>query len=166
MSGWWNTNNQNTNGIPIPASSTQLSTWHCPHLLLSTVLRRCCCWAPAAVDRYLLPAWRSATNCTPLLRSSDGTNDHYIDRALHTMWAVPVILWPFQDCCPLGRWNIFPAVPVTHPLGISVPITAYLIPLYGHDGWAAVAEIWVAVSCMSCIKGFCGSETWIMLILQ
>ena len=33
-------------------------------LLLSAVLRRRCCWAPApaAVDRYLLPAGRSAAN--------------------------------------------------------------------------------------------------------
>ena len=30
---------------------TRLSTWYCPHLLLSAVLRRRCCWAPAAVDR-------------------------------------------------------------------------------------------------------------------
>jgi len=41
----------------------RLSTWRCPHLLLSAVLRRRCCWAPAlAVDRYLLPAGRSAAN--------------------------------------------------------------------------------------------------------
>ena len=46
------------------ASSTRLSTWHCPHLLLNAVLRRRCCWAPvlAAVDRHLLPAGRSAAN--------------------------------------------------------------------------------------------------------
>jgi len=34
------------------------------HVLLNAVLRRRCCWAPApaAVDRYLLPAGRSAAN--------------------------------------------------------------------------------------------------------
>ena len=41
----------------------QLSAWHCPHLLLSAVLRRRCCWAPEpAIDRYLLSAGRSAAN--------------------------------------------------------------------------------------------------------
>ena len=42
----------------------RLSTWHCPHLLLSAVLRRRCCWTPApkAIDWYLLPTGRSAAN--------------------------------------------------------------------------------------------------------
>ena len=46
------------------ASSTRLSTWHCPHLLESAVLRRHCCWSPApvSVDRYVLPAMHSAAN--------------------------------------------------------------------------------------------------------
>ena len=40
-----------------------LSTRHWPHLLLSAVLRRRCCYAPTpAVDRYLLPVWRSPAN--------------------------------------------------------------------------------------------------------
>ena len=42
------------------ASPTRLSTWLCPHLLLSAVLRRRCCRAPAAVDRYLVPPRCSA----------------------------------------------------------------------------------------------------------
>jgi len=64
---------------------------HYTHLLLSAVLRRRCCWASAAVDRYLLPVRRSAAN-PPLLRSNDGTDgrtdrqtpDNYIDPALHS----------------------------------------------------------------------------------
>ena len=59
---------------------TSAVTWHCPHLLLSAVLRRpaagaiCmhggyrCCWAPAPpYDRHLLLAGRSAANPPALL---------------------------------------------------------------------------------------------------
>ena len=52
----------------------RLSRWHCPHLLLSSVLQRSCCWASAsaAVYQYFLAAGRSAAN-PPLLLSIDGT---------------------------------------------------------------------------------------------
>ena len=52
----------------------RLSTRHCPYLLLSAVLRRRCCWArlqQAPVDRFLLPAGRSAAN--PPATSINGT---------------------------------------------------------------------------------------------
>jgi len=92
----------------------QLSTWHCPHLMPSAVLRRHCCqracsWyavpAPAAVYRYLPPAGRSAANppTPPLLLSiavTDGrtdrrthatrTLDRYRHPALHMTRAVPI----------------------------------------------------------------------------
>ena len=42
------------------ASSTRLSTWHCPHLLTNAVLRRRCCWAPAPAA--VPPTRRSAAN--------------------------------------------------------------------------------------------------------
>ena len=72
----------------------QLSMWHCSHLLLNAVLPRR--WAPAVVDRYLLPARRSAAN--PLhaaAASNDGTDrqtvDRFVDPAPHTMRAVSII---------------------------------------------------------------------------
>ena len=60
----WNFNRPKieTNPSLCSASLIWLSTWHCPHLLLSAGLRRCCCRAPGAVDRYLLRVWRSAAN--------------------------------------------------------------------------------------------------------
>ena len=60
----------------------QLSTSHCPHLLLSAVLRRRCCWASApAIDRYLLPAGCSAAN--PLHATAAlGQLDRQMDRHL------------------------------------------------------------------------------------
>jgi len=67
----------------------RLSTRHCPHLLLSAVLRRsaaerACRWyasaapAPAAVDRYLLPAERSAAN-PPAITVAAGRWDRQTD---------------------------------------------------------------------------------------
>ena len=89
------------------ASSTRLSTRHCPHLLLSPVARRRCCWAPApAIDRYLLSACRPATNWTNSPNATtvvdrrdrqtdrwiEGlTPDRYINFAPHTTRAVPII---------------------------------------------------------------------------
>ena len=50
------------------ASSTRPSTWHCPCLMPSAVLRRRCCCAPApAIDRY--PA-RRALSSKPVARRS------------------------------------------------------------------------------------------------
>jgi len=82
------------------ASSTRISTWHCPHLLLDAVLRRRCCWAPApaALDRYVLPTVRSAANpphSTAAVkrwdRQTDGQTPYrYIDPAPHTMREVPI----------------------------------------------------------------------------
>ena len=85
----------------------RLSTWHCPHLLLSAVLRRRCCWARlqlvhgAAVDLYLLPARRSAVNPPAIVAAVDRwetdrrtdrrTLDRYIDPATHTVRAASVI---------------------------------------------------------------------------
>ena len=60
------------------ASSSRLSTWHCPHLLLSAVLRRRCCCAPAsaAVGRYLLPhGAQQQTRRTPLMERWDRQTD-------------------------------------------------------------------------------------------
>ena len=55
----------------------RLSTRHCPHLLLSAVLRRRCCWAPvpAAVDRYVLAARRAAAAVDRWDRRTDGLTD-------------------------------------------------------------------------------------------
>ena len=75
----------------------RLSTRHCPHLLLSAVLRAPLLLGAGAVDLYLLPARRSAANPrTPLLLSIDGTDgrtdrqtlDRFIDPAPHAMQAV------------------------------------------------------------------------------
>jgi len=60
-------------GPQCPAS-TRRSTRHRPHLLLSAVLRRSCCWAPAAVDRSVLPTGRSAAN-PPQQRRTDRRTD-------------------------------------------------------------------------------------------
>ena len=60
------------------ASSSRLSTWHCPHLLLSAVLRRrrCCAPASAAVGRYLLPhSAQQQTRRTPLMERWDRQTD-------------------------------------------------------------------------------------------
>jgi len=86
----------------------RLPTGHCPHLLLNAVLRRRCCWAPApaAADRYLLPAGRSATNPPHAAaavdrwdRRTDGrqTLDRFMDPDPHTMRAVSIA------CTFLGR---------------------------------------------------------------
>ena len=37
----------------------RLSTWHCPHLLPSAVLRRRCCWPPAVQQSIDIPARRA-----------------------------------------------------------------------------------------------------------
>ena len=36
----------------------QLTTWHCPHLILRAVLRRSCCWAPGS-NRSISPVRRA-----------------------------------------------------------------------------------------------------------
>jgi len=55
-------------------------------LLLNAVLRRRCCWVPAAVDRYLLLARRSAANlphaAAAVIDGSDGrTPARFVDPA-------------------------------------------------------------------------------------
>jgi len=58
---------------------TRLSTWHCPHLLLSAVL---------LIDN----SDQQQTRRTPLLRSNDGTHrrtdGRYIEPGAHTVRAV------------------------------------------------------------------------------
>ena len=61
----------------------RLSTWRCPHLLLSA---GACCTAPEAHYRSISPAAQQQTHNTPLLLSIDGqtdrdgrTPDRYID---------------------------------------------------------------------------------------
>ena len=89
------------------ASPTRLSTWHCPHLLLRTVLRRRCCWAPAPVadDRHALLARRSAANPPHAAaaverwtdRLTDGrTPDRYIYSAPHAVNVCNNGPWTFQ----------------------------------------------------------------------
>jgi len=73
-----------------------LSSWRCPHLLLSAVLRRRCCWAvwrllhgacnmPIAVNLYFMPAAATAAvdHCD---RKMDACT-LYIDPVLLTVWA-------------------------------------------------------------------------------
>jgi len=65
----------------------RLPTGHCPHLLLNAVLRRSCCWAPApaAADRYLLPAGALSNKpasrrcCCRLMGQTDGRTDGRTD---------------------------------------------------------------------------------------
>ena len=106
----WDSRQHNTSVFSLVP---RLSTRHCPHLLLSTVLRqRRCCWASAAVDRYLLPAGRPAANLSHAaatvdrnrpwhsirdrIDGTDGrtdgrrTPDRYIDSAPHTIRTVSV----------------------------------------------------------------------------
>jgi len=58
----------------------RLSTWHCPHLLLSAVLRRCCtCCCGArrrrvSIDISCLRGAQQQTRRTPKLLSNDGTD--------------------------------------------------------------------------------------------
>ena len=47
------------------ASSTQMRTCHCPHLLLSDVLRHCCCWAPGASHCRWISAAGTALSSKP-----------------------------------------------------------------------------------------------------
>ena len=81
-------------GPQCPASSTRRSTRHRPHFLLSAVLRRSCCWAPAAVDRFVLPIGRSAAN-PPQQRWTDRRTDarplHRPCPHTHTMQAASKI---------------------------------------------------------------------------
>ena len=61
-----------------PRSSARLSTWHCPHLLLSAVLRRCCCLTPGASYRSISPVRRALSTCRCCCRTagqSDGQTD-------------------------------------------------------------------------------------------
>ena len=59
-----------------------VSTWHCPHLLLSAVLRLCAATplllyrrpARVADDQYILPARRSAANPPHVAAAVDGTD--------------------------------------------------------------------------------------------
>jgi len=91
-------------------------TSHCPHLLLSAVLRRRCCWLPAAVDRYLPPARRSPAN-RPLAaaavkcwdRQTDGQTD---TGPFHRPWRVVSLsfvannsLILFSYLCTLTTWH-------------------------------------------------------------
>ena len=60
----------------------RLSTWRCPHFLQSA---GACSMAPAAIDRYLLPAGRWAANPMAAVdrrdRQTDGrTSDRYTER--------------------------------------------------------------------------------------
>ena len=98
----WNSNKIESNPCLCSASSTRLPTWHCPHLLLSAVLRprAAALLLPGAVDRYLLRLRRSAANPPHTAaafdwwdRLTDGqtdgpTPDRFIDPAPHTMRAV------------------------------------------------------------------------------
>jgi len=77
----------------------RLSTCHCPRLLLCTVLRRRCCWAPApANDRYLLPTVHSAVNPLHITAAVNRRDRHmdrralhyFVDPALHTVQAVSI----------------------------------------------------------------------------
>ena len=72
----------------------RLSTWHCPHLLLSAMLRRRCCWAPApAVDRHLLLFERSAANAAAVdwwERRTDGRTD---GRPILTQHRLRILCW-------------------------------------------------------------------------
>ena len=70
----------------------QLTTWHCPHLLLSAVLRRGCCWPPAhrpCSKRSIPPGSRAhsskptATACGGLDGLTDGWTDRRADGQIH-----------------------------------------------------------------------------------
>ena len=47
-----------------------LSTWHCPHLLLSAVLRRRCCWTPLSINISCPHGAQQQTRLAPLLQSN------------------------------------------------------------------------------------------------
>ena len=52
-----------------PCQITPLSTWHCPHLLLSAVLRRRCCWACPQLVRGAGASYRSISFASGVLSS-------------------------------------------------------------------------------------------------
>ena len=76
------------------ASSSRLSTWHCPHLLLSAVLRRRAAAPllrssrrpPLSIDIFCPRGAQQQTRRTPLLRSNDET-----DRRTDTVPSVPIL---------------------------------------------------------------------------
>ena len=78
----------------------RLSTWRCPHLLLSA---GAWCTAPAAVYRYLLPSAQQQTRRTSLLLSIDGTDrrtlDTYIDLSPHAMRTASITVcgWDWKN---------------------------------------------------------------------
>ena len=59
----------------------QLTTWHCPHLLLCAVLRRGCCWPPA-VQQSIDISWPQQTRNSGV-RRPDGTDRRTDARQLH-----------------------------------------------------------------------------------
>ena len=84
------------------ASSTRLSTWHCPCLMPSAVLRRRCCCAPApAIDRY--PARRALSSkpvarrscCRTMGQTTNGRTDRQTDRPTRDRSIDPA---PHADC--------------------------------------------------------------------
>ena len=50
-----------------------LSTWHCSHLLLNTVLRHRCCWTSVSIDISYPHDSQQQACPTPLLLSNDAT---------------------------------------------------------------------------------------------
>jgi len=77
-----------SSGVSVLSLRRRLGPWRYPHLLLNA---GACCTAPAAVDRYLLPAGRSAANSPaavadvdPWDRWTSGQTDGRMDvRPLH-----------------------------------------------------------------------------------
>jgi len=74
--------------------------WHCLHLPLHAVMQRSCCWVPDS-NQSISPACQAhsskpaARHVAPVAgewdRQTDGqTQYHYIDPAVHTMWAVSI----------------------------------------------------------------------------
>jgi len=114
----------------------QLSMWHCSHLLLNAVLPRR--WAPAVVDRYLLPARRSAANplhaAAAVERWDRQTDSRPFRRPCSTYYASSVNnrpgggddSWASSQCLTMGisgtaeLWSLpLPCVDVNTPYSLT-----------------------------------------------
>ena len=125
----------------------QMSAWHCPHLLLSAVLRRRCCWAQGS-NRSISPV-RRALSSKPAAAACGGrrvgqtdrrTTDRCTDPARRTMRAVSINKWTSYR--PGGGRTIRPRRWQFDSRRINV--RPRMGPQSAHLWWPAVAKLLAA----------------------
>ena len=103
----------------------RLITWHCPHLLLCTVLQRTCCSAPGS-SQSISPA-RQATAANPRQWSKKGSPYSITERRIPEM--IPVLgSQPAGDVNhkPGGRLPLLSARPAVTPATLKRAATNFV----------------------------------------